>query len=193
MAYFSSVTKSNPSRVTKSNFWLVPSSISLFQRLSLRSVKGIAVGLLLSSCLGFLLLWQPAYYQLCSLQKEKIYWQQVLRTGVTNTKTDSKAAAMPTIDQLPDIIEQCRGAFVKEGVDVVSFNVERFGERRESGKGASLDYGLVRLHLRGNWEGIVTSLKALEETQEGNIHLQEVVLDTEGGEALLQIYFCTGE
>ncbi|HUX47122.1 MAG TPA: hypothetical protein VMV58_03840, partial [Desulfosporosinus sp.] len=90
-------------------------------------------------------------------------------------------------------IEQCRAAFVKEGVDVVSLNVERFGERRVTGNGTSLDYGLVRLHLRGNWERIVTSLKTLEETREGNIHLQEVVLDAEGGETLLQIYFCTGE
>ena len=172
---------------------VAPSAILLFQRLSLRSVKGITVGFLLCTVLGFLLLWQPAYLQLRSLQNERTYWKQVLSTGVTNTKTDAKAATMPTMDQLPDIIEQCRGAFVKEGVDVASLNVERFGERRETGNGASLDYGLVRLHLRGNWEGIVTSLKALEETQEGNIHLQEVVLDAEGGEALLQIYFCTGE
>ena len=191
MAYFSSVTKSKP--------LLAPSAIPLFQRLSLRSVKGIAVGFLLATSLAFLLLWQPAYHQLRSLQKEQTHWQQVLSTGVTNTntkkdtKTDTKVAAIPTMDQLPDIIEQCRGAFVKEGVLVFSLNVERFGERREIGKGASLDYSLVRLHLRGSWEGIVTSLKALEETQEGNIHLQEVVLDAGGGEALLQIYFSTGE
>ena len=171
-----------------------PSSISLFQqRLSLRRVKGIFVGFLLCTVLGFLLLWQPTYLHLRTLQKDKTYWQQVLRAGVTNTKTNTKADTIPTMDQLPDIIEECRGAFVKEGVDVVSLNVERFGERRETGNGARLDYGLVRLHLRGNWEGIVTSLQALEETQEGNIHLQEVVLDAEGGEALLQIHFCTGE
>lgn len=172
---------------------LVPSVIPLFQRLSLRRVKGISVFFLLCTVLGFLLFWQPAYFQLRSLQKEKTYWQDVLKTGVTNTQEDTKATTIPTMDQLPDIIEQCRAAFVKEGVDVVSLNVERFGERRETGNGANLDYSLVRLHLRGNWEGIVTSLKALEETEEGNIHLQEVVLDAEGGETLLQIYFCTGE
>jgi len=170
-----------------------PSTSPLFQRLSLRSIKGITVFFLLGTVLGFLLLWRPAYLQLRSLQKEETHWQHVLKTGVTNTKTDAKAANIPAMDQLPDIIEQCRGAFVKEGVSVVALNVERFGERREAGNGASLDYGLVRLHLRGNWEGIVTSLKALEDTQEGNIHLQEVVLDAEGGEVLLQIYFCMGE
>ena len=185
MAYFSSVTKSNPLHA--------PSVIPLSQRLSLRSVKVITAGFLLATSIAFLMLWQPAYHQLRSLQKEETHWQQVLSTGVTNTKkTDTKAATIPTMDQLPDIIEQCRGAFVKEGVDVVSLNVERFGERRETGNGVSLDYSLVRLHLRGNWEGIVTSFKVLEETQAGKIHLQEVVLDAEGGEALLQIYFSTG-
>lgn len=185
MAYFSSVSKSNPSSVTKSNPLLVPSSISLFQRLSLRSVKGIAVGFLLATSLGFLLLWQPAYHQLRSLQNEKIYWQQVLKSGQGNNLT-----SMPTMDQLPDIIEQCRGVFVKEGVDVVSLNVERFGERKEIGNQARVDYSLVRLHLHGHWKGIVTSLKALEETtQDISIHVQEAVLDSDGGETLLQIYF----
>lgn len=166
---------------------------SKFWHISLRSIKGITLGFLLFTCLGFLLLWQPAYRQLQSLQKEKAYWQKVLSTSVEDVKIYSKVATIPTMDQLPDIIEQCRGAFVRESVKVVSLNVERFGERRETGNGASLDYGLVRLHLRGNWEGIVTSLKEIEETQAGNIHLQEVVLDAEGGEALLKIYFCTGE
>ncbi|MFZ3132154.1 MAG: hypothetical protein WA125_13945 [Desulfosporosinus sp.] len=172
---------------------LAPSAIPLLQCLSLRRVKGISVGFLLCTVLGFLLLWQPAYFQLRSLQKEKTYWQHVLTIGATDTKTDTKAANIPTMGQLPDLIEQCREAFVQEGVDVVALNVERFGERRETGSGASLDYSLVRLHLRGNWEGIVTSLKVLEETQEGNIHLQEVVLEAAGGETLLQIYFCTGD
>ncbi|KGP76981.1 hypothetical protein JT05_01705 [Desulfosporosinus sp. Tol-M] len=185
MAYFSS--EINIKHLEK------PSAIPIFQHLSLRRVKGITGAFLLATVLGFLLLWQPAYLQLRSLQKEENYWQNVLKTGATNTKTDTKAATIPTMDQLPDLIEQCRAAFVKEGVDVVALNVERFGERRETGNAASLDYGLVRFHLHGNWEGIVTSLKALEETQEGSIHLQEVVLEAEGGEALLQIYFCTGE
>jgi hypothetical protein len=170
-----------------------PSSSPLIQRFSLRSMRGIAAGLLLCSVLGFLLLWRPTYLQLRSLEKEKTYWQQVLRTGATNTNPDIRTLNIPTMDQLPDIIEQCRGVFAKEQVDVAGLNVERFGERRETGHGTSLDYSLVRLHLRGSWERIVSSLQALEGTQAGNIHLQEVVLDAEGGETLLRIYFGTGE
>ncbi|ODA41718.1 hypothetical protein [Desulfosporosinus sp. BG] len=169
-----------------------PTASPFLQSLSVRRVKGITGVFLFGTVLGFLLFWQPAYLHWRSLQKEKTYWQQVLRTGSVITKLQTKADIMPTMDQLPDIIERCQGEFDKERVDVVTLNVERFGERRETGKGVGLDYSLVRFHLRGNWEGIVTSLKLLEETSVGNIHLQEVVLDAEGGEALLQIYFCTG-
>ncbi|HZK53199.1 MAG TPA: hypothetical protein VFC84_03215 [Desulfosporosinus sp.] len=182
---------------TKSKHLLDSSVIPLLQRLSLGSVKGISVFLLLGIVGGFLVFWQPAYLQFRSLETEQTRWQEVLRAGTAdtnmNTKLQTTSLAIPTMDQLPDIIDQCRGAFVKEGVVVASLNVERFGEQRESVKGLGLDYGLVRLQLKGPWEGIVTSLKALEETPVGNIHLQEVVLNTQGGEALLKIYFSMGE
>lgn len=163
-----------------------------FQRLSLRSVKGISVSILFCTILGFLLFWQPAYFKLRALQQEKTYWQNVLKTGVINTNSEAMASSIPTMDQLPDLIERCRSTFLQQGVDVVALNVERFGERRETGKGASLDYSLVRMHFSGNWENIITSLEALEAIPMGKIQLQEVVLDAEGGEALLQIYFGTG-
>ena len=163
-------------------------SISLFQRLSLRSVKGIAWGALVCTVSAFLFFWQPAYLRLRSLQKEIAQEQHDLKPGETFTKTP-----IPTMDQLPDMIEQCRGTFEKEGVNVVTLNVERFGERRETGNVESLDYSLVRLHLSGKWEGIVASLTALEETQEGSIHVPEAILDAAGGEVLLQIYYCMGE
>ena len=184
MAYFSSVAQSNS--------LVKPSAMPLLWRLSLRSVKGITLFFLLATISGFLLLWHPAYLKFLSLQREDTHWQDVMKTGITNGQTDPLTATLPTMDQLPDLIEQCRGAFIKEGVTVAALNVERFGEQRETARGASLDYGLVRLQLSGPWEGIVTSLKALERTAQGNIHLQEVILKAEGGEALLQIYFFMG-
>ncbi len=165
-----------------------PSTHPLGQQLSLRCLKGMILGLLACNFLAFLVLWQPEYLQLGSLQEEKVHWEEVLRVGLTNTRT-----FIPTMDQLPDMIEQCRDVFVKQDVNVVSLNVERFGERKETGKAASIDYASVRLRLLGQWEGIVTSLKALEEMQGVSIHAQEVLLTENGGEALLQIYFCTGE
>ncbi|MGI6118975.1 MAG: hypothetical protein ACOYIB_00095 [Desulfosporosinus sp.] len=181
----------SPSEFNNKHF-LEPLAITIFQRVTLRSLKGVIVGILLCTILGFHLLWQPAYFKLQALQQEKTYWQNVLKTEVINTNLDPKAISIPTMDQLPYLIEQCQGVFMKKGVDVVSLNVERFGEWQETGKGASLDYSLVRMHFLGDWKDIVASLKALEETQEGNIHLQEVVLNAKGGEALVQINFCTG-
>lgn len=170
-----------------------PFSISLFQRLSLRSVKVLAGGTLLCIVLGFILLWQPAYLQLKSLQKEKNSLQHLLNASITNPKLDPDTITkftIPTMDQLPEMIEQCRGAFIKEGVNVVTINVERFGERVQAGTGESLDFGLVRFHLQGDWAEVVSSLKALEDTADRSFHVQEVILDTDGGEALLQINFC---
>lgn len=184
MAYFSNKIKFQFFTVP-----LTPSpSIPLFQRFSLHSVKGIAVAAFACTVLALLFFWQPAYLGLRSLQKEITHWQHKLKPGVTITKS-----TIPTMDQLPDMIELCRDTFEKKGVNVVALNVERFGERRETGNVESLDYSLVRLQLSGNWEGIVASLTALEETQEGSIHVPEAVLDAAGGEVLLQIHYCTGE
>ena len=179
MAFPLSEIKVNP--ITKS------SPRPLWQRLSMGSVKSIIVGVLACNVIAFLMLWQPAYFRLCSLKEDKTHWEEVLRTGINQTNT-----TIPTMDQLPEMIEQCRGVFMNQGVGVVSLNVERFGERREAGKGASIDYALVRFRLHGQWKGIVTSIKGLEEIQGVSIHPQEVLLAEEGGEALLQIHFCTG-
>ena len=167
------------------------SQVFPFRRLSLRSVKRIVVMILTCTVFAFLVLWRPMYLQLRSLQKEKIYWQNV-KAGSVNYIGDTKASTIPTMDQFPSMMDQCRGAFVEKGVAVYALNVERFGERREVGDGGSLDYGLVRLRLHGPWEGIVRALKAVEKMQEFSIHVQEVRLETEGGEVLLQMYFCTG-
>ncbi|HBW36201.1 hypothetical protein [Desulfosporosinus sp. BICA1-9] len=155
--------------------------------LSLRGIKGIAAGLIACIVLAFLLLWQPAYIKYQSLQKEKDYWL-LMSSEMKHTQPNLKLSVIPTLDQLPDMIERCRSTFEKEGIDVAAFNVERFGEKQETGKVASLDYALVRLNLHGQWNGIVSSLKALEEVQEAGIHVKEVVLASQGGEVLLQIY-----
>lgn len=170
---------------------------SLTRRISLSSLKRTV--LILSACmvLGFLLFWRPTYLHLRSLQKEKLYWQNVLQAESVNqakpfnNEGTKQLSSIPTMDQLPDMIDQCRSSFGKEGVNVYAFNVERFGEIHEAGKGLNLDYGLVRLRLHGSWEGIITSLKELEEMQEFSIHVQEVVLKAEGGETLLWLDFCT--
>ncbi|MDO0822903.1 hypothetical protein [Desulfosporosinus nitroreducens] len=168
-----------------------PPTLSIYpfwQRLSPRTLKVIIAGVLICIAGVFLTLWQPAYMRLDSLQEERAHWQDVLRKGETKPNT-----IIPTMDQLPDMIELCRHTFADLGVDVVSLNVERFGERREAGKGARIDYALVNLRLLGQWPGIARSLAALEKMQGISIYVQEAVLSEAGGEAILQIYYCTGE
>ena len=80
MAYFLSVTKAKPKPLIES------AANPLLQRLTLRCLQGITVVFLLGTICGFLLLWQPAYLQWRSLQRDENYWQEVLRTGITNTK-----------------------------------------------------------------------------------------------------------
>lgn len=161
----------------------------LLPQLSLRSVKAIAIGLL--ACLGLvsLVFWYPAYIKVQTLKMERASWLVQMNSGLADENLSSNPAIIPTIDQLPDMIETCQSAFVKEGVRVVAFNVERFGEKQKTGKEASIDYALVRVRLQGQWSSITSSLKALEEVQEVSIHVQEVVLASTGGEVLLQIYF----
>lgn len=159
------------------------------RQISLSSLKIIVFTLVVCIVLEFLFLWRPIYLHWCSLQSEKIHWLNVLQTGV-KTNGDPNLSNIPSMDQLPDMIDQCRSVFRKQGVDVYACNVERFGEPQEAGKGLNLDYGLVRLRLRGPWEGIIASFKVLEEMQELSIHVQEAVLKAEGGETVLRIDFC---
>ncbi|KUO78660.1 MAG: hypothetical protein APF81_27085 [Desulfosporosinus sp. BRH_c37] len=163
-------------------------TISLARRFSLSCAKGIVVGFLLCSGLVFFFLWQPTYVHVHFLEKEKANWLNILDVGVASPKSN-----IPSMDQLPAIIGQCRESFVKEGINVVSIYVERFGEQKDTKNGASLDYALVRLHLRGNWKEILTSLKTIEDMQEVSIHVQEVTLADQSGETLFQVYFRTGE
>ncbi len=161
--------------------------------LSLRWLKGITVGLMVCISLAFLVLWQPAYTEFQSIQKQKDDWLFIMTAEGTNLKSNHNLYAIPSMDLLPDMIEKCHNTFVKEGIDVVSFNVERFGERNETENKRTLDYALVRLRLQGQWNDIVTSLKGIEEVQEFSIHVQEVILASEGGDVLLRIYFYSGE
>lgn len=155
--------------------------------LSLRNLKGILLGLLACCLLVFSCLWQPAYERFCSLKEEKLHWQQVLKLGVNDYP-----ATIPDMDQLPGLIDQCCSGFLKSGVKVDSFNVERFGERSERGKGSRIDYALIRLRLQGQWPDILSSLQDLEKARGLSVRVEEVLLGERGGDTLLQIYYQTG-
>lgn len=159
--------------------------IPKLSQLSLSKAKGSAVFLTLCILLGFSLFWLPSYLQLQDLQKEESSWKLMMKTKVVNT-----TSTIPTMDRLLDSVEQCRSIFVNAGVEVVALNVERFGkgDGDKASDGVGIDYALVRLRLKGNWETIISEFKRLEDTLEG-VRIQEVMLGSDGGEGLLQIYF----
>ncbi|KGK86368.1 hypothetical protein DP73_16880 [Desulfosporosinus sp. HMP52] len=166
----------------------INSSIRNCRCLSLRSLKIIIFSIFLGNVGVYFTLCKPAYFKLMALKEETNYWQDVLERDVTLNQS-----IISTMDQLPDMIELCRHTFVGNGVYVASLNVERFGERREAGTGVALDYALLRLRFVGQQEQITSSLEALEDHKEISVHIQEVLLTEGKGEALLKIYFSTGE
>ncbi|AFQ43029.1 hypothetical protein [Desulfosporosinus meridiei] len=166
----------------------INSSIRNCRYISLGSLKIIIFSIFLSNAVVYTTLCQPAYFKLMALKEETNYWQDVLERDVIQNES-----IIPTMDQLPDMIELCRHTFLDKGVDVASLNVERFGERREAGTGATVDYALVRLRLVGQQEQIPSSLEAIEDNKKISVHIQEVLLAEGKGEALLKIYFSTGE
>lgn len=161
-------------------------------QMSSQRIRRICVFIILCICLSFLFLWQPAYLQWRTLQKEQSDKGRVLQAGTVNWAAEPKVLSLPRVDRLPDIIEQCRMIFAQTGVEVTSFSVDRFGDPLKASQESSLDYGLVRWRLRGDWEAIIPALKALEEDQVAGLRLQEVRLNEEGGEVLLKVYFSSG-
>ncbi len=141
---------------------------------------------LISLILGAVFYLLPLKARLDSLILEKSHWiaVPVLSSGAT---PDPKIE-IPTLDKLPMIIELCQNCLERNAVEITSFNVERFSEKKVS-LIPGLDYASVRMHFRGTWQEIETGLNELERMEKLAIQVQEVVLTSGGGETLLRIYF----
>lgn len=134
------------------------------------------------------LVFGSVFYLLCieinSLQAEKEYWAEVLSSEIS----PEKGIEIPTSDNLPKIIELCQHCLAKNEIEITSFNVERFSGIQETSDSGGLDYANLRMHFLGKWQEIETGLNKLEHMDKQAIHVQEVILTPEGGEALLKIY-----
>lgn len=193
MAYFVNKIKTG----SLANLLTTVSIIPLYQRISVRNLKGIIAVFFLCTMAAFLFFCYPLYLQLRSLQNEKIHWQNLLSQSISKTQTQNQTqttakteTCIPSAENLPDMIELCRRTFVEEGVMVDALDAESFGGRPGQGNAVNIDYGLVWFRLLGKWERIVAALQDLENKQEVRVHIQEAVLDQKGGEVHLQIYFC---
>jgi hypothetical protein len=135
-------------------------------------------------CLAFGSVFYLLSVEINSLQAEKKYWAGVLSSEISLEKN----IEIPTADNLPKIIEICQDCLATNEIEITSFNVERFSGIQESSDSGGLDYANLRMHFMGKWQEIETGLNELEHMDKQAIHVQEVILTPEGGEALLQIY-----
>ncbi|KLU66277.1 MULTISPECIES: hypothetical protein [Desulfosporosinus] len=150
-----------------------------------KNIRACLVAFAFLNLLEFCIFWNPAYRNLRNLQKEIKYWKTMSKTSL-----DIAIPKVPTRDQFLDIVEGCRADFLQAGVKVTDLKVEGFGmqENRAISRGAAIDYALLRLHLQGNWETIISQLEGLEDSHE-EIYIQEIMLDPTGGEGVLRIYY----
>lgn len=160
--------------------------------------------------IGFLgLVWAGvlAFYSLYQeenrLQAEKAAWQAVQTDHFDPSELSSSSliAGIPSLEQLPALMEACQAVFHEEGIEVSSLNVERIaadtgGTVRQGGPSAQggtsgmlLNFALVRLHWKGTWAGIERGLARLENHDKFRVRVQEVSLKQGGGEGTLEIYF----
>lgn len=139
----------------------------------------IMAGLTLVSGVSIGILFQITSEKIVSQRQEISNWQEKIN------RQESFSMTIPQLNDLPNIIEQCRAQFQTRGVNVGAFNVERFhGEKSGSG----LDYVLLRLHLQGEAKKIQTGLEQIEKMENQAIHVREVILKPDEGEVLLAIY-----
>jgi hypothetical protein len=136
------------------------------------------------SCLAFGFVFYNLTIEINSLQAEKDYWAGVLSSEVSSEKSTD----IPKADNLPKIIELCQHCLAENEIEITSFNVERFSGVQKHSDSGGLDYATLRMHFLGKWQEIATALNKLEHMDRLAIHVQEVILTPEGGEALLQIY-----
>lgn len=163
----------------------------------------------------------PLYQEENRLQAEKAAWQAVQPDHFDPSELSSSSliAGIPSLEQLPALMEACQAVFHEEGIEVSSLNVERIasdtggsvaqggpsalggttmqgGTSAQSGTavqggtpGVLLNFALVRLHWKGTWAGIERGLVSLENNEKFRVRVQEVSLKQGGGEGTLEIYF----
>ncbi|MFZ3102852.1 MAG: hypothetical protein WA113_11765 [Desulfitobacteriaceae bacterium] len=140
---------------------------------------------LISLILGTVFYLLPLKARLDALSLEKRHWTEV--PVLSSGATPDPEIEIPTLDKLPRIIELCQNCLVRNAVEITSFNVERFSEKKDYPI-PSLDYASLRMHFHGTWQEMETGLNELERLENLAIQIQEVVLIPGGGETLLRIY-----
>ncbi|MDR3289326.1 MAG: hypothetical protein LBT22_07860 [Peptococcaceae bacterium] len=140
------------------------------------------LGGIIVSCLSFGWLFYCERNEAQAQRYEAAYWQdqaELLKEGRT------EAIGIPSLKDLPAIIEVCCVKFQEQGVQVRTFNIESFSTREAE---TGLDYALLRLQLWSEPPLVQRVLQEIEEKNDLAIHIQEVISRPEESEVLLRIY-----
>lgn len=121
------------------------------------------------------------------LSQEKQYWQ----VQMDQIPSKNKEVNLPSLLDLPPLIEACQNEFKEQAVQVASANLDRFGEETKTStdQGSGLSYALFHFKLKGSWSGIEAALKRIENIPDRTIQVQEVRLNSDSGDVVLKIYF----
>lgn len=131
----------------------------------------------------------PVQGKIRELRVEKEFWQGQVKQQPSKVQS----VRLPTLLDLPSILEKCQSLFEEEQVRVVSVNLDRLeavsGNPTGTDQPVSLSYALFHFKLLGSWSGIEASFQQLENIPDQAIEIQEVRLNPEGGDSILKIYF----
>lgn len=131
----------------------------------------------------------PVKGKVQELKAEKELWQGQMK----QQSSKGQSATLPTLLDLPSVLEECQSLFEEQSVHVVSVNLDRLEEASVNPTSADhsvgLSYALFHFKLLGSWNGIETSFQHLENISDQAIQIQEVRLNAEGGDSILKIYF----
>ena len=135
---------------------------------------------------------RPALQNIESLEQERLSWEEVV-----SGKSSLDSLLLPRIEDLPDIVGLCQETFRAQGVDATSINMESVSgkgqtttQKQNSAQNSeTLEGALFRFRLKGSWPLILAAVSELEKHDSYAIHVQELILNENGGNLLLQIYY----
>lgn len=110
------------------------------------------------------------------------------REGLILQNPAKETASDPWLmDDLLLVMDECVRMFREENLAVRSYHLEGIfeGEANPS----FLRFALIRLQVQGAWSGIERGLTRIEGMSEGGIYVEEAVLEENGGEILLKLFF----
>lgn len=123
------------------------------------------------------------YQETRTFQKEK----ENIFLSASSTKGEIRDYQLPTLEELPFIVEECVEIFKGEQVLTSSYNLQYIGE--EQADSLYPKYAVMGFRVLGSWEGIKKALQEIESIPQQIIHVQEMRLYEGGGEFIFWIHF----